>query len=91
MQITVCYLTCSCVFSVISCLCLHSALRQFITLYDLKTTPSNNAYKPETSLALLNSTASTCIRVNNTEPEVDPITVCYFQSPEFTIFPHVFT
>ena len=51
------------------------ALRQLVILFDLKTTSKNDANKPDGSLALLNSTASTYLHTNSSDIEVEPITV----------------
>ena len=54
---------------------IFQALRQLVILFDVKTTSVNDTNKPDGSLALLNSTASTYIHTNSSEIEVHPITV----------------
>ena len=51
------------------------ALRQLVIVFDVKTTSGGNTYKPEGSLAVLQSTSSTYLHTNSSNIEVDKITV----------------
>ena len=54
---------------------MFTALRQIITLHDLKLAAHNDANKPANSIALLNSTSATLIKSDGTEIDVLPMTV----------------
>lgn len=51
------------------------ALRQIVVLHDLKCAARNDANKPSSSIALLNSMYSTLITSDGSEVDVFPITV----------------
>ena len=54
---------------------MFTALRQNITLHDLKLAAHNDTNKPANSIALLNSTSATLITSDGTEIDVLPMTV----------------
>jgi len=57
--------------------CFHftlKALRQLVIVFDVRTAP-NSGFKPEGSIAVLNSTASTYLHTNSSNIEVEEITV----------------
>ena len=54
---------------------MFTALRQIITLHDLKLAAHNYANKPANSIALLNSTSATLITSDGTEIDVLPMMV----------------
>ena len=62
----------------------HEALHQLVIIFDVKIAPSSNLFKPEGSLAVLHSTASTYLHTNSSNIEVEEIMVKKYYTINFS-------